>query len=167
MLLREKGRGSPEAFLLAWVAWEGLKIRLLVVGLAMQGWRVQDIYEVLSEQRVHDHRHIRNVFKGISGSFPENTSGMSQAWQQIEAFRDVRNRYVHGTRGADPARLEAGTHLITEHVLDTGWLEEIQVRGDSQNTRLGDPYRRLPSRRSGQLSKSSLTDAILQARPKR
>ena len=38
-LLGGKGRGTPEALLLAWVSWEGLKIRVLFVGLGLHGRR--------------------------------------------------------------------------------------------------------------------------------
>lgn len=166
-LLRLHGRGSPEAFLLAWVAWEGLKIRILVVGLATKGWRVQDVYDVLSAQRVHDHRHVRHIFKQLFGSFPESTPGLGEAWRGIEAFRGVRNRYVHGTRGADPLRLESATRSITERVFDTAWLEDLSVRVDGEKRQLGDPYRRMIGRRAGHKSKDSLTDLIREARPSR
>lgn len=39
----------------------------------------------------------------------------------------MRNRYVHAVRGSAPLRLEAGTHLITERVLDPLWLATMQV----------------------------------------
>lgn len=167
MLLDHHGRGTPEGLLLAWVAWEGLKIRLLVVALAMQQWRVQDINDVLSSEQVHTREHVRRIFRSVSGAFPESTKGIGTTWDQIEQFREVRNRYVHGTRGAAPLRLEAGVHLITEHVLDTRWLESVPVRRDSGRTSLGDPYRRLPSSRSGYRSRSSLSELVRDARPKR
>lgn len=67
-LLGGKGRGTPEVLLLAWVSWEGLRIRVLVVGLAMQGWEVQDIYDVLSEDKVHALAHVRGLFKEVFGT---------------------------------------------------------------------------------------------------
>lgn len=166
-LLGEYGRGTPEALLLAWVSWEGLKIRLLVVGLAMQGWKVQDIYEALSSEQVHTRDHARRMFRSVFGTFPESTRSIGDTWDQIEQFRQVRNRYVHGTRGAAPLRLEAGTHLITEHVLDTTWLRGLPVRTDTGQVSLGDPYRRLASSRTGHRSSASLADLIRDARPRR
>lgn len=166
-LLGERGRGTPEALLLAWVAWEGLKTRTLVVGLAMQGWKVQDIYDALAAESVHTREHVRGVFRSVFGSFPDNTKGISQTWQHIEQFREVRNRYVHGARGAAPLRLEAGTHLITEHVLDTTWLHDVRIVVDGQRTVLGDPYRRLPSTRARYNSPSSLKTLLRDSRPRR
>lgn len=166
-LLDARGRGSPEALLLAWVAWEGLKVRVLVVGLAMHGWKVQDIYDAVSTERVHTVEHVRGVFRTLFGAFPENTKGVSKTWQHIEQFREVRNRYVHGARGAAPLRLEAGTHLITEHVLDTAWLHGMPFALEGQRTTLGDPYRRLSSSRTGGRSLSSLRNLLRDARPRR
>lgn len=166
-LLDERGRGTPEALLLAWVAWEGLKIRVLVVGLAMQGWKVQDIYSAVSTERVHTVDHVRGVFRAVFGSFPENTNGVSKTWQHIEQFREVRNRYVHGAKGAAPLRLEAGTHLITEHVLDTTWLHGIPITLEGQRTTIGDPYRRLTSSPTGHRSSSSLRTFLRDSRPRR
>jgi hypothetical protein len=166
-LLGDKERGTPEALLLAWVSWEGLKIRVLVVGLAMQGWKVQDIYDVLSEDKVHALDHVRGLFKEVFGAFPESAKGVGQTWKQIEEFREVRNRYVHGTRGAAPLRLEAGTHLITEHVLDPSWLSSLPVIVDGERTHLGDPYRRLPRTRARYRSKASLKELVERARRRR
>ena len=165
-LLASRGRGTPEAFLLAWVAWEGLKIRVLVVGLSMQGWKVQDIYDVLSQDKVHAVDHVRGLFKAVFNSYPENARGVGQDWCLIEDFRDVRNRYVHGARGAAPLRLEAGTHLITQRVLDPSWLAPLTVVVDGERTRLGDPYRRLPSKRWRYRSRASLRELIDVARKK-
>ena len=116
-LLAMRGRGSPESLLLAWVAWEGLKMRLLVVGLAKCGWRVSDVYDVLSASRLHTQEDYRALFAEVFGASPESTRGVGAQWRAIEDFRGVRNRYVHGTRGSAPAKLEAGTHLITGRVL--------------------------------------------------
>lgn len=166
-LLGEKGRGTPEALLLAWVSWEGLKIRVLVVGLAMQGWKVQDIYDVLTEDKVHALSHVRGLFKEVFGDYPENARGVGRIWEQIEDYRDVRNRYVHGTRGSAPLKLEAGTYLITEHVLDPSWLTDLPVVVDGERTRLGSPYRRLPATRRRYRTKSSLKELVERARQRR
>lgn len=162
-LLAMRGRGSPEAFLLAWVAWEGLKIRILVVALTQQGWKVQDVYDELSSSRLHTLEHYRTLFKSIFGTYPESTRGVGATWCSIEEFRDVRNRYVHGTRGAAPLRLEAGTHLITGHVLDPSWLERLALDVDGDRVNLGAPYRRLTSTRRMTRSKRALRELLSQA----
>lgn len=166
-LLEESERGTPQALLLAWVAWEGLKIRVLVVGLAMQGWRVADIYDVLSDERVHSVAHLRGLFREVFGSYPEGARGIAPTWKAVEEFRDLRNRYVHGTRGAAPMKLEAGTHLIVGCVRDPSWISVLSVSIDGVKTPLGDPYRRLPSFRGAYRSKSSLKELVTRARARR
>lgn len=155
-LMTYHGRGSTEAFLLSWVAWEGLKIRLAVVGLHMQGWKVADIYDGLSAARVHSNENYLRLFRTIYGSNPQNTKGIGSQWKTIEEFRTIRNRYAHGTGGAAPMKLEAGTHLITDSVLDTDWLSRVPITTENGRVSLGDPYRRLVTTRSRHRSHTSL-----------
>jgi hypothetical protein len=159
-LLEMRGRGSPESLLLAWVAWEGLKMRLLVVGLAKRGWRVSDVSDVLSASRLHTQEDYRSLFAEVFGASPESTRGVGAQWRAIEDFRGVRNRYVHGTRGSAPAKLEAGTHLITGRVLDPSWLSGLAVSADGEPVKIGDPFRRLPSSQSSYESRTALTELV-------
>lgn|GEM_PF-940958 len=80
-MLGGKGSGTPEALLLAWVSWEGLTIRVLVVGLAMQCWKVQNIYDVLSEDKVHELAHVRGLFEEVFVAYPDSAKGVRQSWK--------------------------------------------------------------------------------------
>ena len=162
-LLELRGRGSTEAFLLSWVAWEGLKVRLVVVGLNMQGWQVSDVYAGLTDGRVHTNQNYLALFRTIYGRNPHNVSGVGDTWRQIEEFREVRNRYVHGTRGAAPAKLEAATLMITERVLDPSWLRGTPIKTEEGMSKLGDPYRRLVASRARHRSKASLKEMLVNA----
>lgn len=166
-LLGARGRGTPEALLLSWVAWEGLRIRLLVVALCMQGWKVKDVYAALSEERFHSAAHYDNLFRSIFGSKPHNAKGIGQRWQQLETFRATRNAFVHGTRGSAPLRLEAGVHLLHDSVLDPGWLAAVPVRTPDGFAALGDVYRRLPGRSAQARSKNELRQIVRDSHPKR
>jgi len=166
-LLGTRGRGTPEALLLSWVAWEGLRVRLLVVGLSLQGWRVQDVYAALSAGRFHHVAHYDNIFRTTFGAKPHNAKGVGAQWQSIEQFRAIRNAYVHGTRGSSPLRLEAGVHLLRDAVMDPSWLSNLPVRTGTETVRLGDPCRRLTSRRMGARSIFELRSLIADARPLR
>lgn len=166
-LLGERGRGTPEALLLSWVAWEGLRIRLLVVAWCMQGWQVKDVYSALSEERFHSSAHYDNVFRATFGSKPQSAKGVGQRWTQLETFRATRNAFVHGTRGGSPLRLEAGIHLMRESVLDPQWLSGLPVSTFDGREPLGDVYRRLPSRRNERRSLGEIRQTIRSARPRR
>ena len=159
-LLDFRGRGSAEAFLLSWVAWEGLKVRVLAVGLHTHGWSVADIYESLPNGRIYQDKNYGAVFHQVFGTSPHGTQGVSSTWAEIEAFRDVRHRYVHGARGSSPAKLEAATHLITERVLEPQWLAVAKVSTTEGKVPLGDPYRRLVTARGRTRSRASLNDML-------
>lgn len=139
---------------------EGLRIRLLVVALCMQGWRVKDVYAALSAERFHSTPHYDRLFRFVFGSRPQNAKGVGQRWQQLEGFLATRNAYVHGTRGGSPLRLEAGVHLLRESVLDPEWLAYLPVITPDGRTHLGDVYRHLSSRHRRPRSVSELRQAI-------
>ena len=166
-LLGSHGRGTPEALLLSWVAWEGLRIRLLVVALCMSGWQVKDIYAALSAERFHSSPHYDNLFRVVFGARPQNSSGISGRWQQIESFRRDRNAFVHGTRGGPPLRLEAGVHLLQDSVINPEWLAHLRLKTDVECRTLGDVYRRLPTQRGRPRSSTELRQLVLDAKPRR
>ena len=115
---RARGQGTPEALLLAWVAWEGLKIRILVVALAEKGWKVRDVYSALADAKLHSLEHYNAVFKKVVDNYPQQVKNVGKPWRQIEEYREARHRYVHGMRGSSPTRLETGTQLIIGSVQD-------------------------------------------------
>lgn len=163
-LTRERGRGTPEALLLAWVAWEGLKVRLLVVGFAKMGWLVQDVYEALESERVGELQVYRRLFKYVYGTFPDNTRVVGTPWRGIEEARVLRHRYVHGMGTASPERLLTATNRIAEAVLDCTWLECLTVKVGGQRVRIGHPYARLPSRKRSHRPKSELRAIVADAK---
>lgn len=139
-LLEAKGHGCPEALLLAWVAWEGLRVRTLCVGLAKMGWQIQDVYDVLSKERAYTTGQYDRLFAHIFGKRPHNSSGIGTTWSAIEAYRVIRHRYVHGMGGAKPSLLEHGTLFITAHVADPEWLARLQVMTTNGRIPIGHPY---------------------------
>lgn len=159
-LLDIRGYGSPEAFLLSYVAWEGLKVRLLVVGLHMHGWAVADIYEQLPAGKIFQEKNYNSVFRWVFGSPPASTKGIGEDWKSIDQFKDIRHRYVHGASGASPDKLEAATHLITERVLEPEWLTTMKVNMLEGKPSLGNPYRKLVTSRTRKRSKSSLHEIL-------
>ena len=159
VLLHHRGYGSPEAFLLAWVAWEGIRTRILVVALVMKGWRVKDIYPELAHAHP-DSRQYQRLFRVILGTSPQQIKGTGETWRQIEQFRKTRNAIAHGIGTSSPARLEAATHLIVEAAESPEWLARIQVILETGPEPLGDIYRRLSPRHQHPGSLRSLRELI-------
>jgi hypothetical protein len=139
-LLESAGRGCPEALLLAWVSWEGLRVRLLSVGFAKMGWRVGVAYEALADSAVRTGKQYDKVFKEVFGTRPGSTSGVSETWRELEQYREIRNRYVHGMGGTSPKVLANGTLLITSQVSDVDWLSRLAVESPEGKVLIGDPY---------------------------
>ncbi len=63
-------------------------------------------------------------------------------------------------QGSAPAKLEAGTHLITGRVLDPSWLSGLAISVDGEPVKIGDPYRRLPSSQSSYESRLALIELV-------
>lgn len=164
-LLGEQDSGTPEALLLAWVAWERLRIRLLVVALCMQGWQVKDVYDPLPSERFHTHPHYDHLFRTTFGAKPQNACDVGQRWQQLESFRKTRNAYVHGTRGGSPLKLESGVHLLREATLDPSWLSSLSLAAPKGKQPLGDIYRPKSLRRSSGPLRADLQRLLGSTRP--
>ncbi len=149
ILLEAKGRGSPEAFLLSWDGWDRLKVRVVVVALALPGFPVKDVHSALSDRRVHTLRHSRGLFQSVVGTYTESAKVVRRIWAQLKEFRKVPNRYAHGPRGAAPLGLESGAHLVIEDFLDSLLPDDFAVEGASLAVCLGEPFRRMRPRREG------------------
>jgi hypothetical protein len=157
--MHDRGHGCPEALLLAWVAWEGLRIRVLVVALSMHGWRVKGIYPTLASERLTAHAS-RKTLNATLGCSTLQVKTVADIWRAIESHRPLRNKFAHGMGGNSPDRLEAATHFITTHALDPEWLAPLPVHIDDATYQLGDPYRRLHARTRLRRSAASLRQHI-------
>ena len=130
----------------------------------MQGWKVRDVYEGLSVNRVHTEEHIMGMYRELFGKNPQNLRHLGSRWNAIERYRMIRHRYVHGTRAATPEKLADATRLIADSVLDTTWLQRVEMPVDGVSVRLGDPYRRLASGRAQAKDPASLKDLLERAK---
>jgi len=52
----------------------------------------------------------------------------------------MRHRYVHAVRGDSPVKLEAATHLLTNHTVDPGWLSDLVLTTDARPITRGYTY---------------------------
>ncbi|MEI6374674.1 MAG: hypothetical protein WCP26_12910 [Actinomycetes bacterium] len=164
-LLEWRGHGTPDALLLAWVAWEGLKIRTVCVGLARMGFQVQHVYDVLSEEKVHALDDYRRLFKSVFGSFPESAKGVGKQWQELEDLRDTRHKIVHGMGSDKPDRLERGTRLLAGAAMNPDWLAPLSVVRDDVRVPIGSPFAAMRS--PGRRPKYELREMVVASRPTR
>ena len=163
-LLERRGHGTPDSLLLAWVAWEGLKIRTLCVGLSRMGFQVQHVYDVLGEERFHTDQHYRRLFMSIFGTYPENTRGVGAQWKGLESYRTTRHKIVHGMGSDRPERLERGTRQLVGATTDPTWLSRLTVVQEGTRTPIGSPFASM--RASGKRPKYELRALVASARPR-
>jgi len=138
-----RGRGTAEAFIIAWVSWEGLKNRLLTIGLAQLGWQVKDSNKAIATCGVHSKADYAAAFTLTFGKQPPQLAGLGQTWTKIEKLQTIRNHIIHGSRLASPAQLLEGSQLIASKVLNTNWLDGMNFRVDGSTFKLPDPYARV------------------------
>ena len=64
-LQKTKRQGSPEAFILAWIAWEGMKLRILAVAQKKLGIKIKDTYLSHKELRLWNQVKFENQWKQV------------------------------------------------------------------------------------------------------
>jgi hypothetical protein len=139
-LAAERHYGTPEAFLLAWVAWESLKFRVLAVGLVRQGWRMEAVKEFFDKSSLYTKKDYNKVFGQVFGKHPEQHAGeVGHIWRECEAARRVRHRFVHGMGSSRPQTLSSSTERLLLAVENVEWLKPLMVRRhDGSKAPVGD-----------------------------
>jgi hypothetical protein len=162
-MLELHGRGTPEAFILAWIGWEGLKFRILVVALSMKGWKVSDIQDVFAHPGVHTNEHYRRLFKSIFGAFPNNIKGIGTQWGEAEKYRDLRNKYVHGAKSNHPEKFLSAIENLYSLTTEVEWLSNLSLEVNGEKRKIGNVYRRLAAPKKAR-SRASLEQLIKETR---
>lgn len=93
---------APEAFLVAFVAWEGLKFRILLVGYAARGVKVADARRLIRDADIWNIRNYNNIFEHLFGARPHNAPQVGRLFNALDGAMRLRNRFVHGTGRAAP-----------------------------------------------------------------
>ncbi len=140
MNLSRQSRRSPEGFIVAYIAWEALKIRILLVGMTANGMSVSEARKVISTLEIWQGDKYNKAFKSCFGSFPSNTSGIGKLFNKAESFKSLRNGLVHGGKNASPAKFKEATNELVG-LIEADWSQHMgSLLVKSQNT---DPMRRL------------------------
>ena len=100
--LATSNKTAPEAFILAQVAWEGLRYRILIVGHVAQGLSVADAKRQLDAQKPWNAANYRAIFKELFGSEPSQSRIVGRTFRETDRTTDLRNRYVHGHSRTSP-----------------------------------------------------------------
>jgi hypothetical protein len=111
---------APEAFLISFVAWEALKIRILLVGMTASGMSVRESKEVITRTQIRQQDGYNQLFKEHFGFYPHNAPGFGGLFRAADSFQKLRNGFIHGVRSSSPEAFRGATSKIA-HVLEADW----------------------------------------------
>ena len=111
ILSRDKS-SIPEAFLVAFVAWEGLKFRILLVGYAARGLKVAEARRLIRDADIWNTSNYNTLFEYLFGARPQNAPQVGYLFNALDGAMRLRNRFVHGTGRAAPIRFRTAYEEI-------------------------------------------------------
>ena len=111
---------APDAFLLAYVAWEALQIRILVVGICASGESVAEAYMKIKTAKVWRSENRDALFVEYLGSKPQNAKFIGRFFNQANKSKSIRDNYVHGFGRTSPEIFERATSELLS-VLEEDW----------------------------------------------
>ena len=115
---------APDAFLLAYVAWEGLQLRILVAGLFASGKSVSEAYRVIKDRKVWDKVNRNRLFVEVFGANPQNIKYLGKHFKKAESVKNLRDRYVHGFSRTSPQKFKDGTQILLA-LIEHNWGDDI------------------------------------------
>jgi hypothetical protein len=127
-LLRSNANyGTAESLMLAYVAWEGLKVRILIAGLAQQGWQQKTFKAAIIGSQFWKARNYNKAFRSVFGKDPEQIAEISKIWKEVNKAEAIRSKYVHGLGQTNPKKLLESYDFLVRIIEDHGWLENLKV----------------------------------------
>jgi hypothetical protein len=111
---------APEAFLVSFVAWEALKIRILLVGMTASGMSVRESREVITRTQIQQQDGYNQLFKEHFGFYPHNTPDFGGLFRTADSFQKLRNGFTHGVKSSSPEAFREATIKIAQ-VFEADW----------------------------------------------
>jgi hypothetical protein len=74
-LHQTKRKESPEAFILSWIAWEGMKLRILAEAQKKMVIKIKDTYLSHKDLNLWNEEKIDRQWRKVFGQNPSNMSG--------------------------------------------------------------------------------------------
>jgi hypothetical protein len=155
-----KSKGTPEAFALAWISWEGFCNRILALGLHEHGWTLSTSDKAICDIGGYSKRSYRAMFTFAFGKEPSQLGGFAETWRIISKFEPMRNSIIHGGRIASPEKLEAATILISSKVLNPDWVQSIRYTVNGQSKTFSPVYDRPRNIQSTKRSLEELSEIL-------
>ena len=142
-LQKTKRQGSPEAFILAWIAWEGMKLRILAVAQKKMGTKIKDTYSSHQELRLWNQIKFEKQWKQVFGKNPSNMSGVAgKVFREMEKYKKYRDKLVHGKEFGNPINVQKATISILNLLEDREWLKDLFIVVKDKSYSLYDIFER-------------------------
>lgn len=137
------------SFSLSWIAWEGVRSRVLIVAARLAGWRMEEAKDAIGSKKISSSRSFAQCLKWITGfNLDSDLKGKpAAAWQAARKIEGLRHRLFHGFEPIPEDRLQPASTAIYEFARNPILIfGQIPVIGPDSNTRqLGDPLRLRPA----------------------
>ena len=134
-LLAKAPETMPDAFVLSFVAWEGLKVRILVAALKADGHSVAESRAFIRNENLWKSANFDNAFAKLYGSLPSNSMGVGKVFRSLDRATKIRNAYVHGFSRTSPERFQMEFRAIIE-AIESDWetlLNQLRRRNRISN----------------------------------
>jgi hypothetical protein len=118
--LSPKSTHAPEAFMITFVAWEALKIRILLVGMTASGLTVRESRELITLSTIWQRDGYGKLFMKYFGKHPHNAPVIGQLFRSADSFQKLRNGFIHGGKSSSPDVFRKATLQIS-NVIDADW----------------------------------------------
>lgn len=134
---------QPDAFLLAFVAWEALQVRILTVGLFAKGLDVKGAQAEILARQVWKKENREALFLELYGYRPANAPKVGKLFRKAQTFDSLRGRFIHGQSRTSPDRFANATADLIS-ILESDWSQDLKFLLKKQGLRLAsaDPLKR-------------------------
>lgn len=112
--LNSQRSGTPEAFLLQYIAWEALKVRILITGMTYSGLTVKDARGQIDVEKVWQSSNYEKLFKKYFGSLPANAKGVGKYFNIGNQVDNLRHSFVHGSFRLGPKSYRKASKMLDE-----------------------------------------------------
>lgn len=112
--LNSQRTGTPEAFLLQYIAWEALKVRILIAGMTRSGLTVKEARSLIDSEKIWQGSNYQKLFKKLFGSHPANAKGVGKYFNMGNQVDDLRHSFVHGSSRLGPKSYRKASEMLNE-----------------------------------------------------
>jgi len=146
-LHEKKRKGSPDAFILSWIAWEGTKLRMLAIGQKVKGIKIKDTYSNHKDLRLWEDKKFNNQWQKVFGNLPSSMPGKAtKIFRQLQGFKKYRDTIIHGKSLGNPTNIHEATKKLLEVLENKDWMKDINIISKSKKVNLLDRFEKSKSR---------------------